>query len=139
MKVCYKCKIEKDLTEFHNSKRNPDGKEYRCKSCRSESSKVYGATEVAKAKKKANREKFKQRNRDYIKALLQKSKCTDCPEENWVVLEFDHLGDKLFDVSRIMNDNRLNTMIEEIKKCEIVCANCHKIRTYKRSNSWRVA
>jgi hypothetical protein len=32
-KICTKCKIEKDVTEFYNYKKSPDGKRRRCKKC----------------------------------------------------------------------------------------------------------
>jgi len=35
-KMCRKCKVEKSLDEFHNDKRNADGKSSMCKKCRHE-------------------------------------------------------------------------------------------------------
>jgi len=32
-KICSKCKVEKKLCDFHNSKTEKDGKKYQCKSC----------------------------------------------------------------------------------------------------------
>lgn len=62
--------------------------------------------------------------------------CKDC--ENIFppyVMDFDHLFDKQFDVSRmISNGLAVFKVLEEIDKCEIVCSNCHRIRTYKRKN-----
>lgn len=139
MKVCNKCKEEKSLEEFTNNRVNPDGKERRCKICRSSYMKEYNSTDNAKKLKKENRDKFKNRNRDYIKEILQKSGCTDCKETNWIVLEFDHLDDKVLDISRLMNDNRLAFLVKEVAKCEVVCSNCHRLRTYKRNSSWRLA
>jgi hypothetical protein len=34
VKVCTKCKVEKELTEFHKDKRSKDGLRSKCKSCR---------------------------------------------------------------------------------------------------------
>jgi len=36
MKKCTKCKIEKELSEFHKNKTKPDGYAYWCKECKSE-------------------------------------------------------------------------------------------------------
>ncbi len=56
-------------------------------------------------------------------------KGSKCPQ----VLEFDHLRDKKFEISLhkryILSLDRLK---EEIEKCELVCANCHRIRTVQR-------
>lgn len=47
------------------------------------------------------------------------------------VMQLDHVrGEKLFDIgSRAANVNRL---VEEIAKCEVICANCHAIRSHSR-------
>jgi hypothetical protein len=50
-------------------------------------------------------------------------------------MDFDHMGGhhKKNNVSRMMlTDCSLKTIKEEIKKCELVCANCHRIRTFRR-------
>lgn len=74
--------------------------------------------------------------RQYVRDYkLNNSVCTDCgisyPPH---VLDFDHLRDKKFGISgKGVKDNTLEKIIEEIAKCEIVCANCHRHRTYMRS------
>ena len=50
------------------------------------------------------------------------------------MLEFDHLRDKEFTISCFTTSTQdINKIKSEIEKCEIVCANCHKNRTYVRS------
>lgn len=56
----------------------------------------------------------------------------DCGEADPVVLDFDHLEDKLDDVSTIVNNGTWEAVLAEIKKCEVVCANCHRRRTISR-------
>lgn len=84
-----------------------------------------------------NKPKVKGRLRDY---LIHKT-CMDCDEERWAVLEFDHVkGKKSAGISYLVNQGYTwAAVLEEIKKCEIVCANCHRIRTYQRQESWRLA
>lgn len=60
--------------------------------------------------------------------------CADCGVQYpSYVMEFDHLGDepKEFDVckGRFTSVERL---MAEIAKCAVVCANCHRVRTWKR-------
>jgi hypothetical protein len=58
--------------------------------------------------------------------------CKDCGyNENAVALEFDHVeeGTKVRSVSQLSS---LETAMAEMKKCEVVCANCHRIRTQER-------
>lgn len=42
-------------------------------------------------------------------------------------------GNKEFELSKVMRNNiALDRVKREIEKCDIVCANCHAIRTYLR-------
>lgn len=75
--------------------------------------------------------------RQYIIDIKKKSSCADCGTDNYICLEFDHLPQytKLLALS---NPRVLSWSFEkidvEIAKCEIVCGNCHKIRTHNRRN-----
>src|SRR6476469_8682623 len=57
--------------------------------------------------------------------------CVDCGySDHHAALEFDHVrGDKQFSLS---NAKTIALAIEEMKKCEVVCSNCHAIRTFNR-------
>ena len=107
----------------------------------------YKDPEAAKAAKAAWYQKNKQeisgrqraernKKKDWITQYkLENSVCTDCkisyPPQ---ILDFDHLKDKKFSISgKGVKDNTLDAIIKEIEKCEIVCANCHRHRTYMRS------
>lgn len=62
------------------------------------------------------------------------SGCVDCGyAERAVVLEFDHLPgfEKKFVIGQAANRSR-DAVLREIAKCEVVCCNCHRIRTYDR-------
>jgi hypothetical protein len=51
-----------------------------------------------------------------------------------VCMQFDHIaerGEKFKDISKMMNYG-LQKLYEEIAKCDLVCANCHALRTYNR-------
>ncbi len=77
------------------------------------------------AKRKALREKIRQ--------LKAETPCTDCKiNYPYYVMDFDHLLDKESLVARLINDNKKKALENEIKKCEIVCSNCHRQRTYNR-------
>jgi hypothetical protein len=54
-----------------------------------------------------------------------------------VVLEFDHLRDKLFDIGQSLPYRNWQTILDEIAKCDVLCANCHRRRTAKRRGSLR--
>jgi L-lysine 2,3-aminomutase len=77
--------------------------------------------------------KTKQQYKKRLAEMKQSSGCVDCGEKNHIVLDFDHLKDKKYNVSRMIHDGfSWKAIMKEIQKCEIVCANCHRIRTYAR-------
>ena len=64
--------------------------------------------------------------------------CVDCGNTDPRVLEFDHIGVKAMDISRaIRNCWSEENLLKEITQCEVVCANCHRIRTADRAETWR--
>jgi hypothetical protein len=71
--------------------------------------------------------------------VLERSACADCGIRTSVVLDFDHVrGTKTQAVSRLVAAGCAEAGIaEEIAKCEVVCANCHRRRTGSRQGSWR--
>jgi len=73
----------------------------------------------------------------HVRNAKQGKKCTDCREDYpYWILEFDHLPeyDKLFTIGgRSSRDYSIEQIDAEIAKCEIVCSNCHKNRTYRRA------
>lgn len=139
-KICTFCKKEKAIDEFNKNKIKKDGHNNFCRECGKEKSKKYYNSNLNHHRKITNARslKRKQENREFILKLLSTSKCSDCDITDIRVLEFDHLPEfkKKNDVSYLVsNGASINTIKEEISKCEIVCANCHKIRTISRSKN----
>ena len=65
--------------------------------------------------------------------------CADCGETDPVVLEFDHVNaeNKRFEIGAALAYRAWETILEEIEKCEVVCANCHRRRTARRRGALR--
>jgi hypothetical protein len=76
--------------------------------------------------------KTEARNQEYLRAYLRKHPCVDCGQDDIRVLDFDHVrGKKLKAVTRMARSGvGLRKLQEEIDKCEIRCANCHRIKTW---------
>ena len=59
--------------------------------------------------------------------------CADCmrsfPPE---AMDFDHLDEKIDLISKMVYQVGFETLKRELSKCEVVCANCHRIRTTRR-------
>ena len=64
--------------------------------------------------------------------------CADCKQRfSPVCMDFDHVrGMKVAAISQILA-HRWDRVLAEIAKCEIVCANCHRIRTLERKRAKR--
>ena len=77
------------------------------------------------------------RNAAFVYSYLAESGCVDCGIKDGRVLEFDHVGEKRFEIAKGFTSYRLDRLLDEMKKCEVVCANCHRRRTAKRAGSWR--
>jgi hypothetical protein len=76
---------------------------------------------------------------DYIVDFLSRRSCADCGEFDPRVLEFDHLRDKKFDITRGLRQRPWAALLDEIAKCDVVCANCHRRRTALRAGTARLA
>lgn len=57
--------------------------------------------------------------------------CVECGENHPATLDFHHLGDKSFGITAGAHDKTIEQLQEEIVKCEVLCANCHRKRHYK--------
>ena len=66
---------------------------------------------------------------------LKSNPCTDCGiAYPYYVMQFDHIGtDKVAAVSRLLRTHGWPAVEAEIAKCELVCSNCHAIRTWNRT------
>lgn len=132
MKVCSACAIEQCLENF--SKRG-EGYQSKCKACAKDYYVAYYHYSGTERSRLASSNKT--RKQDYAERIrgLKMNPCLDC-EERFppMCMDFDHvLGVKSFNIANATN-SRLSwsRILDEIAKCELVCANCHRIRTYNR-------
>lgn len=88
----------------------------------------------AAAQKRYNR-KVLERNRDYLIRLKTLARCKDCNGRfHHSAMQFDHVrGTKSADISRMRQRASMRALKTEIRKCELVCANCHLYRTWERA------
>ncbi len=141
MKVCTKCgPPAQPIENFAIRSRAKGTRQAMCKTCQNAYVRQHYQTYRAKYIKKArlwsnNQSKV---NAAFVIDYLRHHPCVDCGESDIVVLEFDHLRDKLMDVSVLCRGGySLEKVKHEIAKCEVVCANCHRRRTAKRAGSYR--
>jgi len=63
--------------------------------------------------------------------FLQDKQCCDCKIKDYRVFEFDHREgtQKKDNIANLMYRYNWQIVLEEINKCDIRCANCHRIKT----------
>jgi hypothetical protein len=79
----------------------------------------------------------KTRKKARLRALVRAAKsrpCSDCGVEYpYYVMDFDHVtGDKVMIISDLVQRGATTKLLRELEKCEVVCANCHRVRTWQR-------
>ena len=134
MKTCSKCNGSKPLSDFHAFKRSKDGHQSICKSCmkiayrkcRKQKHKHYRAVQLAR----------ENRNRDRFIDWKKEQSCMQCGMNNYVCLELHHRDpkEKDIDVSDACRSWAWKRLAKELQKCDILCANCHRIEHHKRRN-----
>lgn len=132
MKICTRCKLEQSVDNFGNNKARLDGKQAWCKPCvKVHNADYYKRTPHRNPQRRAHSLKVVLRNRKFMMDLLKRSTCIDCGQDDWRVLEFDHVrGEKFADVSCMVKSASIQALQDEIAKCDIKCANCHRIKTF---------
>lgn len=124
-KVCSKCKLEKEFSEFNKKGKALSGY---CKSCNKENLKKHynENKQYYINKRRAFQQKTAKKKWDYKRSLS----CTDCNisfKENPEICDFNHIEDnKEYTPGTICQSWK--RYMEEIKKCIPLCANCHRIR-----------
>lgn len=96
-------------------------------------------TNAYKKKEQNKRKEYRIVNKQHLLTFFA-SGCKDCGETDLVVLECDHVSQsiKRFDIATAMYKTSEKVFLDELNKCEPVCANCHKRRTAKQFGSWRL-
>jgi hypothetical protein len=119
------------FAEFHLSRRS--GRQAWCKACRRAYDRAYWQRtrlrrlELRRVRQRELVESFQR--------LKSETCCADCGGFfHFAAMQWDHLpgAEKLDEVSTLVRKGKTNRAREEIAKCELVCANCHAVRSYER-------
>lgn len=134
MKTCGRCKLLKDRELFVKNSCKKDGLSAYCREC-SQGYQRYAYKNSPKRREqvRACQDKLYGNLRAIVSNWLSINPCVDCGEADPVVLEFDHVrGEKKGNISSLSRGQvSEKTLLEEIQKCEVRCANCHRRRHHK--------
>ncbi len=125
-KLCIKCNTSKHLDAFH---KRGSGLQNECKECRH--LRYLASYQVSKIKYAATKAEYEQTLKEYIQ-VCKDIPCMDCKKQYpHYVMDFDHVrGEKKFNIGGSHIKYGIDTIKNEIDKCDVVCSNCHRERTH---------
>ena len=133
MKNCRKCLTDLPKCNFYSSKKNIDGLQSYCKKCSCSTRVNYYKDN--RDSERVTRNKYRNNHRELFLEYKKTQKCSKCEENRWYVLDFHHLNNKKDNVSNLIQGrSSWETILNEIKKCIVLCANCHREEHYFKKN-----
>lgn len=123
-KLCSTCSETKSVFDFYKSNQRAGARtktagfiQSRCKSCQAR-----------------DRDFYKKRNQAFVQKEKSRSGCVECGyNKNPVALDYHHVNenDKRFSLASVKAAGcSIQDLIDEIAKCIVLCANCHRIKHY---------
>lgn len=131
-RACKKCGQDKEISNFAPRGSSRDGV---CRLCKGKNAHERGRRNIDILRKQ--RKERSDGMAEWFESLKDGQYCKDCnqPHPHWR-LDFDHGSGKLYKPGRLKNSLHSQELVKsEIAKCELVCSNCHRLRTKNRSSS----
>jgi hypothetical protein len=130
-RICSRCKASKPITDFNFRSRATDVRHIYCREC---------GKKFTRSHYRRNKRQYLDRNmrakkerREYLRQVKSRP-CADCGVQYpYYVMDFDHREgeEKIFELNRVVYVT-MRAVKREIEKCDVVCSNCHRERTYQR-------
>ena len=111
-KICTKCGKQLPITDFNWRNKEKGTRRSECKYCHS-----------AYMKQKY------QEKKEIVQEIKSNFSCAKCGDTRGYVLDFHHIepNEKEATVARLTsNSSNLTKVYDEIKKCIVLCSNCHR-------------
>lgn len=146
MKPCSNCSIVKSTSEYYFRDKIKGVLHTSCKQCYTEKRKLSFKKHYEKYgdeyRKRAliRKQRIVKIRRAQILEYFRGKYCANCGITDVRVLDFDHIdrSSKSFAISKALTDGlSWGKIIDEIGKCQILCANCHRIRTSEQFNWYK--
>ncbi len=140
-KTCPGCGEERDAEKDFSWKNEAKGIRHSwCKLCLAEAnSKHYqNNKQIYVDRARSRNDRVDAENKQRLHAYLSQHPRVDCGNTDIRCLEFDHVrGNKSANITRMLSNAPWSAIEAEIAKCEVRCANCHRIKTLERAKWWR--
>lgn len=139
-KHCPGCNCDLDLDQFAWKNIAKGILQTWCRKCLKEANRIHyiNNSQIYKDRAAKRNERVRASNKRKLYGYLSTHPCVDCGQTDIRCLEFDHVrGEKSEDISRMLQNLPWSAIEAEIVKCEVRCANCHRIKTLERGKWWR--
>ena len=143
---CPRCNKGLPASKFNKKASGKDGLQPHCRCCQKAYKESYyrrNSKAIIKAVGIGKRKRALQHYRKIINEYFING-CVRCKNKDFRVLEFDHVNGNKKPVrgtegvmSYVREGYSWKRIEKEIRKCVVLCCNCHKIKTYREGNYWR--
>lgn len=146
MRTCSICEIEKAEQDFFYRDKKAGKLHSQCKTCysnqRQKTWKEYYYRHGSNYRERAvdRNRRLKASLREQLYSYLADKQCVSCGIKDPRVLEFDHIDPKTksFAIARAVHDIlSWDKILAEVSKCQVLCANCHKIKTAEQQGWYK--
>lgn len=136
-KRCSVCQILKEPSEFNRNSSRKDGLQGKCRVCSKRLGKEHYQADIT-----YYRTKMLSRRANTLELVrrLKEQPCVDCGGLfHFAAMDFDHLDEstKIGSIASLARYSgwSYERLLSEVAKCDLVCANCHRVRTYNRQQN----
>ena len=143
---CPRCDKGLPASKFNKKASGKDGLQPHCRRCQKAYKEAYykrNSKAIIKAVGIGKRRRALQHYRKIINEYFING-CVRCCNKDFRVLEFDHVSGNKEPVrgtegvmSYVREGYSWKRIEKEIRKCVVLCCNCHKIKTYREGNYWK--
>ena len=135
-RTCARCRRVLPLREFPLRRKDGSKRYGHCRTCKAEYQRQWYErnAERHRAMTAANRAAVRRANKELVRTVKARP-CADCGQPYPpYVMDFDHVrGVKVGNIAHMKTYVPTATLRAEIAKCDVVCANCHRIRSHARA------
>jgi hypothetical protein len=130
MKECCRCGKKKTIHQFNKNRRRKDGLQSFCRDC--ERKRLRGYYKENKDKLRDYSRERKKKLREWLSELKAVLACP-CGESHPACLDFHHRDpkEKEVGIAKLIRAGGREAIERELKKCEVLCANCHRKAHWK--------
>lgn len=127
-KICSKCKRELPFDSFRWKNKSENKKHSQCKDCEKQADKEYYLKNGERRQAVRDRANIQKINNSKLVEEIKSKGCIKCGENRIHVLDLHHLdpNGKINDIAHMIKSSSTESLITELEKCIVLCANCHR-------------